>query len=138
MPAIGRARAALDVGGRAGDGAGGGDAAEERADDVGDALRHEFLIGIVAVIHHAIGDDGAEQRFDGRQQGDGHGGLEEMLDVLPRQRGHVRRGQALRDAAELAADGFDRQIEQTPPPACPAPARRWSRARAAATSSART
>ena len=132
-----RARAALHIRGRARDGAGGRDAAEERADDVGDALRHEFLVGIVPVVNHAVGHHRAEQRFDRRQQRDGHRRLEQMLDVFPRQRRHVRHGQRLRDAAELAADGLHRQIETAPPPPCPAPARRWSRARAAASFSAR-
>ena len=57
----GRARAALDVGGGAGDGAGGGDAPEERADDVGQTLCHQLLIRVVPVVHHAVGDDGTKQ-----------------------------------------------------------------------------
>ena len=46
---------ALDVGGGAGDGAGGGDAAEQTAREVRDALRHQFLIGVVAVPGHFVG-----------------------------------------------------------------------------------
>ena len=32
-----------------------------RADDIGEALRHQFLIRVMAVVNHAIGDDTAEQ-----------------------------------------------------------------------------
>ncbi len=59
------AAAGADVGGGAGDGAGGGEAAEQRRGDVGDALRHEFLVGVVAVVDLAVGDAGGQQRLDG-------------------------------------------------------------------------
>src|ERR1051325_7142423 len=104
--------AALDVRGGASDGAGGGDAAEERAEDVGQALGHEFLIGVMAVIHHAVGHHGAEERFDGRQDGNGHGWREQMADVFPGERGQMGRGKSLRDAAKAAADGLDVEAEQ--------------------------
>ena len=112
MPGDGCAGAAFDVGGRSGDGPGRSDAAEERADDIGQALGHEFLIGIVAVIDHAVGDHGAEQRFDGREQSNRHRGLEQVLDIVPGKLRDVRSGQAVRNAAEPAADCLDRQIEQ--------------------------
>ena len=51
-----RARAGADVGRGARDRAGGRDAAEERRDDVGDTLRHQLLVGIVAVVDLRVGD----------------------------------------------------------------------------------
>ena len=65
--------AGTDVGGGAGDGAGGGKSAEERGDNVGDALRNQFHVGIVSVAAHAVGDDGGHQGFDGAEQRDGDG-----------------------------------------------------------------
>ena len=59
-----RAAAAADVGRGAGDGSRGGDAAEERADEICDALAHEFLIGIVARLDHPVGDHRGEEGFD--------------------------------------------------------------------------
>ena len=57
-----RAVAALaDVGGGAGDGAGGGEPAEKRRDDVGQPLAHQLLIGAVVRAGHAVGHHGGEQ-----------------------------------------------------------------------------
>ena len=50
----GSLRAGADVGRRAGDGAGGRQAAEHRRNDVGDALADQFDIGIVTVVAHAV------------------------------------------------------------------------------------
>ena len=49
---------------------GGRDAAEERRDDVGDALRHQLLVGIVAVVDLRVGDARGQQRLDRAEQGD--------------------------------------------------------------------
>ena len=57
--------AIADVGGGARDGAGGGEAAEQRRDDVGRALADELLVRIVTRAGHAVGDHRGEQRFDG-------------------------------------------------------------------------
>ena len=51
-----RARARADVGRGAGDRAGGGDAAEERRDEVADAEREQLGVGIVPRAGHAVGD----------------------------------------------------------------------------------
>ena len=51
------------------DRAGGGDAARDRAKDIRDSLRDQFLIRIVARIGHAVGDHGGEQRFDRAERG---------------------------------------------------------------------
>ena len=61
----GTGRAVANAGGGACDGAGGGEAAEQRRDDVGRALADEFLVGIVTRAGHAVGDHGGEQRLDG-------------------------------------------------------------------------
>ena len=78
-----RAGAALHVGGGAGNRAGCGNAAKKRADDIGQALRDEFLVGVVPVVYHAVGDHGAEEGLDGGQQRDRHSRLEQVLDVVP-------------------------------------------------------
>ena len=39
-------------------------AAEERRDDVADALRDQLGVGVVPRAGHAVGDDRAEQRLD--------------------------------------------------------------------------
>ena len=71
-----RSRTAFHVGGGACDGSRGRNAAKERADNIGDPERNEFLVGVVPVFDHAIRDHCAKQRFDCGQQGDGHGGPE--------------------------------------------------------------
>ncbi len=65
-------RAGTNVGGGAGDGSGSGQAAEEGRDNIGDALGHEFDIGIVFGVAHAVGNHGGHQRLDGAEHGDGH------------------------------------------------------------------
>ena len=54
----GRATAAADIRGRAGNRARRRYAAEQRAENIRQALRDQFLIGIVPVINHPIRDDG--------------------------------------------------------------------------------
>jgi hypothetical protein len=106
-----RAAASLDVGRGAGDGAGGGEAAEERGGDVGQALGDEFLVGIVAVVDLAVGDARREQRFDGAEQGDGDRRRDQLAEIMHRHVGEAEIRQLLRNAVEAAADGFDRQVE---------------------------
>ena len=50
---------------RCGPAPGGGDAAEERGDDVADAERQQLGVGVVLGAGHAVGDHGREQRLDG-------------------------------------------------------------------------
>jgi hypothetical protein len=45
----------------AGDGAGGAESAEQRRDNVGDTLCNQFLIGVVPVVDHIVGD-GSRQK----------------------------------------------------------------------------
>ncbi|MPN60503.1 hypothetical protein SDC9_208231 [bioreactor metagenome] len=59
---------AFHVGHGARNGAGGRHAAEERRDEVGNALRHQLLVRVVAVIDHAVGHARAQQRLDRAQQ----------------------------------------------------------------------
>ena len=61
--------AVADIGGGAGDGAGGGKTAKQGRDDVGDALADQLLIGVVREPGHAIGDDCRQQRFNRPQHG---------------------------------------------------------------------
>ncbi|MNS93428.1 hypothetical protein D3C72_1276040 [compost metagenome] len=103
-----RAVAAIaDIGGGAGDGAGGGKPAEQRRQDIGDALPHQLLVGIVPGAGHAVGHHRGQQRFDRAQHGDGEGRpcqLQHACQRDVRQRGH---GQPARQAAKGGADGGD-------------------------------
>ena len=74
----GAGRTGAHIGRGTGDGTRGRDAAEERHDDVGDALCHQLLIRIVLVVDHAIRHCGREQRFDRAQQCDGEGRHDEV------------------------------------------------------------
>ncbi len=57
-----RARCAVaDVGGRARDGAGRCESAEERCEQVGRALTDELLVRVVSGAHHAVGDHCGQQ-----------------------------------------------------------------------------
>ena len=106
------ARAGANVGGGAGDGAGGRNAAEERRDDVGDALRDQFDVGVVAVAGHAVGNDGGEHAFKRGQQRHGKGRRNQRQNVLGVKVGNGEGRKAARNSAEAAADGLDGQMEQ--------------------------
>jgi hypothetical protein len=110
MPATGVRPPVLDVGRGARDGAGGGEAAEERGGDVGHALGDQFLVGVVAVVDLAVGDARRQQRFDGAEQGDGDRRRDQLAERGRQRAGQAEGGQFLRDAVEAAADGFDRQL----------------------------
>ena len=79
-----RRGAGAHVGHRAGDRAGGRDAAEEGRHEVGHALRHQFLVGVVArQLGQVVGDARAQQRLDGAEQRDGDGRDDQQLGRLP-------------------------------------------------------
>ena len=110
--------AGSNVGGGAGDGACGGNSAEEGRCDIGEALGDELDIGVVAIAAHAIGNDGGEQAFNGRKQRHGKSGREQGKDVLGVKSGECEMRKTLRNAAEPAADGFDRQMEKSRSSGC--------------------
>ena len=112
MPATGVRRAGADVGRRARDCAGGRDAAEKRRDDIGNALRHELLVGIVAVVDLRVGHARGKQRLDGAEKGDRDGRGEQLAQRRQRDVGPGERGERLRNAAEARADGFHVELEQ--------------------------
>jgi hypothetical protein len=56
-----RPAAVPNVGSRPGDRAGGGDAAEDRRDQIGDTLRDQLHVRAVAAADHAVGHYGGEQ-----------------------------------------------------------------------------
>ena len=66
----------------------------------------------MAVIDHAVGDHGRQQRFNGRQQGNGDGRLEKVLHIGPGQFRHAKSGQALRNPAEAGPDRLDGELEK--------------------------
>jgi hypothetical protein len=77
MPGHRAAAAGAHVGGGAGDGAGGCEAAEQRRGGW-PALGDELLVGVVAVLDGRIGDPRRQQRFDGAEQGDGEGRRDQL------------------------------------------------------------
>ena len=99
------ASAVVDVRHRAGDGSRGRDASEYGREDVGDALSHQFLVGVVMVSDDPVGHRGREQRLDGAQHGDGDGGRHQLFDAFPIQVGHVHARKFGFDE-EAVADGF--------------------------------
>jgi hypothetical protein len=107
------AGAGAHVGHGAGDGAGGQNAAEERRHQLGDALGHQLLVGIVADMlrRHVVGHPGAQPRLEGAQQRDRDGGDHQQLDGGPAELGQRKPWQRLRDAAKARPDGVDRQLE---------------------------
>ena len=82
------ASAVIDVGHGAGNGTSGGNTAEDRRYDVGNALSDELGIGVVMVANDTIGHSSREQRLDGSQHGNGDGRTNQALDSLPCQFGH--------------------------------------------------
>ena len=118
----GRAGTGAHVGGAAGNGCGGGDAAEQRRDQIADALTEQFGVGIVLAAGHAVGDHRAEQRFDGAEHGDGERRREQLVKQLEVQRqrlavgarqqpgpgevGQQRRNAGVRHAVDAVAETF--------------------------------
>ena len=88
------ARAGANVRRRARDRARGGDAAGERAKNIRDSLGHQFLVGIVARIGHAVGDHRGEERFDRAQRGNGEGGSHQIAHGFERNGGKMQAGQS--------------------------------------------
>ncbi len=71
-----------DVDRRAGDGCGGGDAAEERRGEVGDALPDELPVGVVPLPDaHGVGHRGRQQALERGQGSHGDGGEQERVEV---------------------------------------------------------
>ena len=91
---------------------GGRDAAEQRRDDVGRALRHELHVRLVPRADHAVGDDGGEQRLHRAEQRDGDRRRTSVVTSVKLRCGHRGMGQRGADLAEPAADRLDREVEQ--------------------------
>ena len=114
MPGDGRARAGADVGRGARDRARGRNAAEERRDDVGDALRHQLLVGIVAVVDLRVGHARGQQRFDGAEQRDRDRRRDQVAQRRQRdRRASANAGSACGNAAEARADRLARRAPST-------------------------
>ncbi|MCY1377035.1 hypothetical protein D9M69_645770 [compost metagenome] len=73
--------AIADIGGGTGDGACGGEAAEQGCRQIGDTLADQFLIGVVLGPGHTIRHHRGEQRFDGAQHGNGEGRADQLDDA---------------------------------------------------------
>ena len=109
--------AGADIGGGARNRAGDADAAEQCGGDVGDALRHDLHVVAVLAPCHAVGDLGRQQAFDRAQQGEGERRRQHRENGCVRDRRQLRRRHTIRQLAEMAADGFDRQVRTAMPPA---------------------
>ena len=131
MPGHRRPGAGAEVGGRARDGAGDRDAADQRRDQVGHALRQELGAGVVPIAGHRIGDDRRQEAFDRREQRHRQGRRQERQDQVRAERRDGHGGQAAGNPAELRADRFDGEAEAPPPRSCQRPAPRSSPARGA-------
>ena len=103
--------ATLNVGNGTGNRAGRRQTAEEGYDAVGNALSHQFLIGIMAFVGHCVGHACAKQRFDCAQQGQCNCRSEQLLDVAPADVRHLELRQSLRNTAEFRTDGFHRKVK---------------------------
>ena len=106
-------RTGAHVGRRAGNGARGGETAEEHRGHVADTLRNQLHIRIVPVARHAVRHHTGQQRFDARQQGDGQRVGEQLADTLegdPVRQSEI--GEASGQRAEPGTDGIGRQGEQ--------------------------
>ena len=108
----GRASATFDIGHCAGNGACGWHAAKEGRYKVGHALRHQLLVGVVAVVNQAVGDASAKQRLDGAQQGQGDDGHAQVLQVGQAEFWPNQPGQFRGYTAKFAADGFNWQVRR--------------------------
>ena len=108
----GRCGPGADVGDRAGDGAGGWHAAKERHHGIGNALRHQLLVGVVlGRVAELVGHARAEQRLDGAQNRNGEGGGDQQAHGVPGKGRQLEDRPALRNAAEAGANRLYRQAE---------------------------
>ena len=105
--------AGADIGCGARDGPRGGQAAHQRRNKIGHALRNQLHVGFVllAVAEHTVGDHGRHQRLNRAQHGHGNRGRNQRPDEVQAELRHLQRGQAGRNPAKARADGLNRQME---------------------------
>ena len=106
------ARAGTNIGRGARNRAGHTDPAEDGGGDVGDALRHDLHVVAMLAPRHAVGDLGRKQAFDRAEQRKGKRGRQHLQHGRVGDRRQLWRRQTIRQLAEMAADGLDRQMEQ--------------------------
>ena len=102
---------ALDVRHGTGDRAGSGNASEEGHDEVCDTLAHQFLVGVMAIVGHGVGNSGAQQTFNGAQKRDRQHRAHETAQGGEGQVRNREVGKFLRNVAELAPDRFHGKVE---------------------------
>ena len=68
-----------------------GDPAKKWAHQIGNALGHQFLIGVMTIINHPVGHAGAEQGLNGAEQSNRKGWRNQLPGRLPLQ--YRERGQ---------------------------------------------
>ena len=87
-------------------------------DEVRDALRHQLLVGVVAVVDEVVGHARAQQRLERAQQRDRDRRREEVLHRRPVEARAARRGQA-RAAARRSACRWSPPAARRSTPAAP-------------------
>ena len=100
----GGAAAVVDIGHRAGYGASGRDAAEERCNYVCHTLSHQFGVGVVAVANGSVGNSSAEQTLYGTQYSYGECHGQKVLKGVEGETGHYHVGQLCLNV-KAVADG---------------------------------
>ena len=93
----------------AGNRAGGGHAAHKRHGHVGNALRHQFLVGVMSVVNKFVRHPRTQQRLDRAQQRQGDAGQQNGLQLVQIKRRPSPCRQAVRYTAKTVAQGVYRQ-----------------------------
>ena len=93
----------------AGNRAGGGHAAHKRHGHVGNALRHQFLVGVMSVVNKFVRHPGTQQRLDRTQQRQGDAGQQNGLQLVQMKRRPIPCWQAVWYTAKTVAQGVYRQ-----------------------------
>ena len=101
----------FDVGRCPGDGAGGGDPAEQGRGGIADALGHQLHVGVVPPANHLIGHHTGQQGLDGRQNSDGECVRQDRRHRLIGQGRQGKPGQAAGDGIQVP-NGVHRQLQQ--------------------------
>ena len=99
-----RLPAGADIGRSAGDGAGGGQAAEERRSDIGDPLGNQFCIRAMFAGRHPVGHHRREERLHPCEEGDDKRRWEELLHPCEREVRQFGRREGVRQFAKPRAD----------------------------------
>jgi hypothetical protein len=107
-----------DVGDGACDRSGGGNATEQRGDDVGDPLGDQLGIGAMPAPDHSVGNYSRQKRLDGAKHGDRESRTEHCAHGLEADRRYRWRGYRRWNAAEAGADRLDIEMQKMDRQSC--------------------